>query len=205
MGISVKWTFENESIFYAGEPFIIYLTLSCTTDIEKPVMTPQPSFLSTVIGIFSPSSASSIASTSTLPKIHPLVEAENSRRKNIQFVPKSQKISYKPSNLPKDFEEERVQDLPLKIELNNSEIVSNSEAKSPEMKNSNYKTSTKEKPPAARPLSMISHADSNVSQVTPVIQEQSLKSSSQEGMEEIAWIFAQMQGNFKVDVIIFKF
>lgn len=213
MGISVKWTFENESIFYAGEPFIIYLTLSCTADVKKPAaMAPQPSFLSTVMGMFSPSPSFSTSSPQA-PK-RQSVEAENSRRKSLLFLPKSQKISYKNTKLASIEQEEEIQESTVKIQLSNSEIsIADSLAKTlegsvaPVANGSNpadveniRNLKIGEKPPFPRPLSVISHEDSNLSQNTQVSMTEDSPPTTQGGKEEIAWVFAQMQGNFKVDV-----
>jgi hypothetical protein len=241
MGISVKWTFENESIFYAGEPLIVYITLSCTAAEKRPVATPpRPSSLfSTVLGMFSPSSATSPASSPPAPK-KLTVEAENSRKKTLLFLPKSQKISYKSTKVPELDQEEGLQGETVKIQLCNSQdaivealktplsIVTNGSASSP--KNArNASASSNEsiaslnsaangshavglntipngnhtggRPPFPRLSSEASHAEFRVSQDSQVAEtEKSSTKLALQGTEEIAWIFAQMTGNFKVDV-----
>ena len=212
MGLSVKWTFENESIFYAGEPLIIYLTLSCNSEIKKQAAAvPQPSFLSSVFGIFSPSSSTE---SSPAPDLFnkPTVEAENSRKKSILFVPKSRDISqgnYKLNDESQVVLEEEIQEMPLKIQLSNLNIAASQTVDSMQdlqtlPANDTHllqcKTLKREKPPFARPLSVVSHVESSiskVSQASPVVQENVENVSNQ---QDIAWVFAQMQGNFKVDV-----
>jgi hypothetical protein len=223
MGISVKWTFENESIFYAGEPFIIYLTFSCTADEKKPVpMAPQVSFLSTVMGMFSPSS--SLSTTSSPPATKKLtVEAENSRKKSLMFVPKSQKLSYKSTKLPELDQEEVIQGETVKIQLSNSnDVLADSDrfqttatngTGTPihSMTNGKHK---REIPPVLRPSSAAvfpSETESKGQAERPPNQRKSSVSNvsseaeseenvTLQGVQEIAWIFTQMTGNFIVDV-----
>ena len=210
MGLSVKWTFENESIFYAGEPLIIYLTLSCNLETRRQVAAaPQPSFLSSVFGLFSPSSSTE-SSPAPNPSNNQSVEAQNSRKKSILFVPKSREIvpgNYKLNDENQQVLEEEIQEMPLTIQLSNLNISAPQALEiKPDLQTGpinttplvNGKTQKREKPPFARPLSVVSHAESTT-QASPIVQENVEKDSNQ---QEIAWVFAQMQGNFKVDVRI---
>ena len=203
MGLSIKWTFENEPIFYAGEKFIIYLTLSCTVEEPpQPVVSAitQPSFLSSMFGIFSSSNSPKIQSA-------PAVTAENSRRKSTIFYPKPQKAleRIQGSVLPEN--DAGIEDQPLKIELSQLNISINEPLEEAIMSdlsgtfpvdNLREMLNSRRKPPLHNPLSVTSHPESNISQDGGGLTDENSKSK----VEEIAWVFAQMQGNFMADVSI---